>query len=718
MSIDKFSQCPCGSGKKVKFCCSKDLLHEFESIFRMIDGDQRLAAIQYANRTLETHPNVPSLVAVKAELHLQLKQWPEALAAAERLKQLSPESSRPYALLAIAAVSENEPAKAVSLLQDSVDRMTDNIIDSYALNAFAMIGVLLQSHGDFVAARGHLSYYVTIASRSDENASQALVRLDSSPEVPLIAKDSILPPPPAENAPWLQAYRDAIQVLGQGRMRASVQGLRKLVEQYPKEPALIANLATELGWLNETEHSAEMWRRFTLLPDLDHELVVEAEALAQVTLHQPTSDLVFPTRITCSFDNLDAVMERLLSSPRVIKANVDLSQIAEEDQPPPKAVFYLLTQEPKEELAKPLVRGDLPIVLGDVLVYGRQTDRPARLEVDVTAEVDLDQFISGLTEIVGELSDVTRETIEDEPTTWLSRNLYPRWYVGGPLEQDESKQLLQEQSREVLLDKWLRQPCSTLNGKSPNEAAADFNLRLRVEAMILRLETDEASALQGFDFNEVRRKLDLPTRGPIDPAGVDVRRLPFVRLERLPADKLDDEQLLVALRRSQLVMAIPALMNFAREAVARPSLDARINKFELFRLLVETAPDSDSALRFLTQGKAFASARNESPAPWLLMEMQIHMARRDPESVQRVMSQLQSKHLNEPGVAEALYQFLYMIGAVGPDGQLSPELSNDGPEAAGAAAVGSSGGLWTPDGPASSGGSGEGGSKLWLPGMD
>ncbi|MCA9164161.1 MAG: hypothetical protein KDA62_14330 [Planctomycetales bacterium] len=130
MSIDKFSQCPCGSGKKVKFCCSKDLLHEFESIFRMIDGDQRLAAIQYANRTLESHPNVPSLVAVKAELHLQLKQWPEALAAAERLKQLSPDSSRPYALLAIGAVSENEPAKAVSLLQDSVDRMTDNIIDS------------------------------------------------------------------------------------------------------------------------------------------------------------------------------------------------------------------------------------------------------------------------------------------------------------------------------------------------------------------------------------------------------------------------------------------------------------------------------------------------------------------------------------------------------------------------------------------------------------
>ena len=34
MTLDAYSFCLCGSGKKFKFCCCKDLLHELEKVER------------------------------------------------------------------------------------------------------------------------------------------------------------------------------------------------------------------------------------------------------------------------------------------------------------------------------------------------------------------------------------------------------------------------------------------------------------------------------------------------------------------------------------------------------------------------------------------------------------------------------------------------------------------------------------------------------------
>ena len=40
MALDHYSLCPCGSGKKIKFCCSNDILPELEKVVRAIEGDQ------------------------------------------------------------------------------------------------------------------------------------------------------------------------------------------------------------------------------------------------------------------------------------------------------------------------------------------------------------------------------------------------------------------------------------------------------------------------------------------------------------------------------------------------------------------------------------------------------------------------------------------------------------------------------------------------------
>ena len=49
MPIDAYSPCPCGSGKKIKFCC-KDLLGDLQKIERMLEGEQYMACLAHIER--------------------------------------------------------------------------------------------------------------------------------------------------------------------------------------------------------------------------------------------------------------------------------------------------------------------------------------------------------------------------------------------------------------------------------------------------------------------------------------------------------------------------------------------------------------------------------------------------------------------------------------------------------------------------------------------
>ena len=46
MTIDPYAICPGGTGKKIKFCCS-DLVSELDKVQRMVEGDQRVACLDY-----------------------------------------------------------------------------------------------------------------------------------------------------------------------------------------------------------------------------------------------------------------------------------------------------------------------------------------------------------------------------------------------------------------------------------------------------------------------------------------------------------------------------------------------------------------------------------------------------------------------------------------------------------------------------------------------
>src|SRR6185295_12871388 len=91
------------------------------------------------------------------------------------------------------------------------------------------------------------------------------------------------------------------------------------------------------------------------------------------------------------------------------------------------------------------------------------------------------------------------------------------WRFPADTPGDLRQQLMTEDRREALVERWPNLPLKVLNGRSPAQAASDPAAKIKLLAAILILEMSGEQLLPDFDYNELRRKLNLPTLGPVDP---------------------------------------------------------------------------------------------------------------------------------------------------------------------------------------------------------
>src|ERR1700722_17064909 len=67
MAVDLYSTCPCGSGKKLKWCCH-DIYERMEKIFRMDEDGQHESAMKLMETLVAEHPTNPEVGGRKAQL--------------------------------------------------------------------------------------------------------------------------------------------------------------------------------------------------------------------------------------------------------------------------------------------------------------------------------------------------------------------------------------------------------------------------------------------------------------------------------------------------------------------------------------------------------------------------------------------------------------------------------------------------------------------------
>lgn len=713
MAFDPYAYCPGGTGKKIKFCCS-DLLPDLEKLDRMLEGDQFHAALAHLDRLESRYGDRACLLSTRALVQRIIGQTEQAQATVARFLEKHP--NNPVALgesAILTALAEGGRA-GMEVLQRALEA-SGPTVQPRVVEAMRVVGTVLAADGEYLPARAVLGLIAT-ADRHDAEVMETLVRLNTHPGIPLLLKSGLEPAPVPETAPWKAGYEEAMQVAHDIRWAEAARRLADLAARYPEEPAIWQSLGIVRAWSADAAGAAAAFEKLATL-DLPLENAVETLAVARLLSDDPLGDAVDVVDVTYPVADAEQLQSAFSASPRVALSRVDPRSLAGDGEPPPRAAF-LLFDRPRADPGQPLDPQTIPRLMGQMLLFGRQTDREARLEVLDVDRRNLDAAKTLLAELgAGQLGSPSAEEVTERVSATLSM-LTDRWALPEGTPREDVMRLSEQAIEEAMLVRWPQMPLGLLEGKSPQEAAGDASFRLRLLAAILVVDHWLEARHSRFDVNRLRRHLGLPALEPIDPEGVQLKGFPLVRLSRLVADKLSDEALLGVYHRAMAFNAHRAIRVFARAITERPGFKGKEEQLHAFMSLARSSRDGDEALQYVDGGRRAAEAAGRSSAEWDLFELVLRFQRREGREAMRLIQHLQQQHAREPGVTEALTELLVEVGLLHPEGAMrapGAAQAEAAPEIVVPGAPGAEPGkLWTPHGQEAQ----REKPKLWVPGME
>ncbi len=688
---------------------------------RALSGNQRVAALDQINRVLATKAHRPCLLALKILTLMDMKDKQSLEETVATFVQAAPSNPLAHAFAALFEVSKGHTKRAVDCLQKSL-YLADDVFPGELYDAIGAVAQALANDHKYVAARGHLLFRAMIGGQ-EQDAVEPLLSISSAGNIPTLLKRDLIFSAKPDNVPWQEAFDKAIELCSRGAWQAGLESLQQLNQEYPGQASVLENIAIACSYLGDGK-AGEAWHDYAGLESVDFDRAVIAEATSQLLDHESNRKTIGMVKITYNATDANALQEKLLSSPQIVASQVDPSQVRQDDSPPPKAIFQL-NDRPMPPADAELTLENVPRILGQMLLYGKQTDREARLEVVITKGERFEASLRTIAEIGAELlvaEAENEELLDAVPTDTVE--LFPSLRFPNDAGFSVRKQLTGEAVALAFLEKWPSLPLAALDDKTPREVAEDAAYRVRLAAALLVLEQIAEVESWPVDTDRLREQLGIPVRTTIDPTATNVHALQPHQWHLVDAAKLTDEQLLTLYQQASLFSARKAIKRLGTEVLGRDKMGDQLDMAAVAGGLAQLADDSEEALNHLSQARALAEKAGQSPARWYLEELPLRLLHGDTSEVQHIMTVLQSRYIREPGIAEALYNILVRFGIISPEGQMA-----GGPGAAGA--PGAPGTVGAPGAPSAAAPSPAGQpaaaqgaaeqkpeSKLWIPGMD
>ncbi len=712
MDIDIYQPCPCHSGKKIKFCCAKDIVHDLDQILNLTRGKQHVAALEKVDRLLDKSGPRACLSVLKTHLLINLKEYAQANEVNAAFLREHPDNPTGYAHHALLMAAEGRTDDAVDALQDALEVAPTSGVPLILGNAFRIVGMMLMSHGDVVAGRAHLIFASRMRDGEDEVTGQLVLQTFSSPEVPLLLKSEfpVVLTGHEENQPWADRFLNAALFAERGRWRAARIIASKLDAEYPGQPAIVRAIATWSMNLGDTMSGSAAFRELSELPGVDHDEAVEARAMSLLIDDQPITGSHEFIRTTYALSDTDKFNETAVSSLRIRTGSLFSHHFIDDNAPPPVAGYLLLDKDAVASLAA-ADEDDFPRVIGEMLVYGRETDRPARLETFVVCDDQFDDIHTRLQDVFG---DTLGQRLTDEVVQQvgvLDHAMSFKWHLPEDMTLEQRQEFVQRQRVREYLEIWPNIPFIPLGDRTPAEVANDRDAQLDVEALVLLLEQGaDAQAVDSFDFNRLRQHLGLPEPQPITGSEVDLDYLSPIQVQRLDFDNLPDEFLIKAYVMASSAGNLRVLRSAAPVILSRPEMEKFIRFEMVYGMLARLTVDTDEALHLMHKARQHAAAADRPIGDLLVDELELRLERNRPDGCQELLRVLQAGHLREPRTQYRLASVLQRFGIMGPDGSMRDQPPGE-PEPV---ATGAENQIWTPGEPAAESAE-PGKSKLWLP---
>ena len=722
MTVDQYAICPCGNGKKIKFCKCKESLPELDRVMTMIEGRQIVPAIDKLNQVLAEHPDAAWAMAIKGRLMLDLREYDSLSENSERFVRLQPSNPLALAQRSASELFHNHPEKATLSLLEALTE-SGRSVDSFVLDIASILAYSLASAGLYLTARAYVQLPLTAQGyESNQTAVMVYQELNTSSEINHLLKTVPPPLPRDEDTPWGERFDEAVGLLRSNQILLAESKLQSLARTVPREPCILTGLLTCAVWRGDGEAQADCLRKLSECEKLDSHS--RSKYLALGWLVEPSKSMVTAPTLSLEADltNVDESTMALDASSRFMRLDDELlAQFRDETDVPPRAGFQIIDRDVPAGSQIPNADA-FPLALGIVLIHGRQTDRPARIEVLEIRPVYRADVESLLQASLGELA--WREAVS-RAMPLLEAIQPPLAFLGSAA--TDRKSLVKVQ-REIVVNKFPERlaslPLPCFGGRTLREAVGDSSTLLARTALVRLLENYESLE----DHNDVimsavRDLAGVSAQSHLIPSSMgEIEEIDAADLSRIDVANLDATSLLFVFQRAR-ILDCGKLLRRAANRIIEIDLDEKSKgaKVTAYTALIEFASSTEEATELLEKAKAYASANQIDQANLRLLELTHKLMNGDQAGFNTTLRSISEQYGKRPEVMARVQQLLMSVGILRPDGSIrerpaaSPALGGN----VGAAPAGSGSALWTPSsGSQPSAPAAAASSKLWVPGMD
>jgi tetratricopeptide (TPR) repeat protein len=612
MALDPYAPCPCGSGKRFKWCCQP--IHvQIDKALQMDADGQHDAALKLMDEVVAEHSANPEAWGRKAQLLYANGRVEDAESALQKAFEINPNYPFGHLLRASFRFHEGELPGALILFRRAAELYDPEAKDVLG-DVYSRITDLELKLNRPVAARAALAIAVHLLPHEEELRKGFEALFGDKAPLPLSARRDYKFMSPAADAPANRraAWDQALAGAASGKLTDAARAFYHLTQDDGSDKAAWFNLGLARAWLGDNRGALEALERYVNL-ETDDAAAAQSWALSEVLrcgygvdddtdYHEES--IFFQLR---DMQQLLPVLQEWEQSRKLIAA-----QILEAEQALTGLLLDTATGLTVAGVASHSGKiGAYLILVGDLL----RLRSPRKEALERVSEELKQRTALGLQElrrVRGPLM-VFGDTLAEAVT-----------FPVGVSDQAEAQRIVRENAQNYFEDRWIHQPLRSLGGATPVDAT-EGTLRKKVRGVVQFLEECAVGGVvQGYDFNRLRRKLGLaetPTAASATtavaappPASVDIASMGASDLAGLQPDALAPAQLEQAYQTAVKLAAHDLAALFARAAVARPPQPGNTDRFAFWSFLTQQAlaeGKTDDALNYVNEGEKDDCEHNE-----------------------------------------------------------------------------------------------------------
>lgn len=715
MAPDPYDPCPCGSGKKLKFCCS-NLVDEMEQVSRLQQSGQMEACSRKLSELYDKHPQNLWVATSRASVLIGQNEAPQAKEELRELLQNNPDHPQGLMLYAMAAFNTDGFEKSKSALHRCFQKCLNVSPDMVGYLAVS-IALEMASRQKIMAARQYLVF--ALKSVSEDRRQEVFVKLhelDSDIQIPYQLRS-------VHELVELELDGDDQKILDKAKRLTEIgcygpaaKKYRELTEAHPERADLFQNLGLCLAWEGDHAGAAEALHKAGELGD-DSFTAMECEVIAQLLDLQETEDRVEVGATKLELSSVSQALDKMTDQDRFVK--VPLSDEDKKSPGAPTEFFQILDRNPAGiTLTAESHLDEVPRVVGHIAFYDRSEaeELPSRAYVTGFPSQELQESIDVLREVLGDtlVSEAPdTESGFEESVAAEEYALFWRWHNPPDTPVIVRRQLEQRQWNKLVDEVWPNTKLDGLGGKTPQEAAdaGDQSIALLAAAYVFDAYCSRNQFVLDFGKLCASLKLEIPDKISVDEE-TPIAHFTSLQLKRIDVKSLADDQLIYVTNRAMMLHHGAFLYEVLQEILERPACGKKVDLSQVYLALVDLAVqkyDRDAAFEWLNKGLEWSKQQQnafELELQWKMRALTLRIEDPDDEKLIPLFEELWDKYGKKlPELRQHLSMLAeaYDLPVKQKTGIITPDAEESG-----------AGGLFTGDDTAESGGE----KKLWLPGQE